>query len=85
MIKVKSIAHLKKLATNSRGIRQDFFIAIAGGLARSSKQIHYDPITKRFSVVHEIDYSFEDGLTDRKLKEQTHIVDAIESGNFYKY
>ena len=85
MIKVKSLAHLKKLASNKHGDRVDFFIAVAGGAGRSSKQINYDPETGLFSLVNEIDYSFQDDLTDKDLKEQTFIVDAIEAGTFYKY
>ena len=85
MVKVKSLAHLKKLASNKAGRRVDFFIAVAGGIGRSSKQINYDPETKLFSVVNEIDFSFQDDLTDQQLKEKTFIVDAIEAGSFYKY
>ena len=85
MKKVKSITHLKKIATNKHGYRQDFYIAIIEGIARSIKQILYDPVTQRFTVIHENDYSVQENLTDIDLKEKTHIVDAIETGNFYKY
>jgi hypothetical protein len=83
--KVKSVAHLKRLATNKRGRRQDFYLAIIEGIARSVKQILYNPKTDLFIVVNENDYSVLEDLTEKDLKEKTHIVDAIEMGTFYKY
>jgi hypothetical protein len=83
--KVKSLEHLKKLAANKNGQRQDFYIAIIEGIARSIKQILYDRATQTFTIVHENDYSIQENLTDIELKEKTHIVDAIETGHFYKY
>jgi hypothetical protein len=85
MEKVLSLDHLKQLATDEKGFRQDFFISLAGGVARSSKQILYDPTVKRFWIVNEIDGSFQDYLSDKQLARHTNIVDAIESGTLYKY
>ncbi|HET6992287.1 MAG TPA: hypothetical protein VFJ43_13220 [Bacteroidia bacterium] len=85
MEKVTSLDHLKKLTTSRDGTRVDLFILLGRGFARSSKQISYDPEYKVFSVVNEIDFSFQDDLTDEDLESQTHIVEAIEKGVFYKY
>jgi hypothetical protein len=85
MEKITSLKHLKKIATSIDGTRTDFFIALGGGIARSSKQILYDPRFKTFDVVNEIDFSFQEDLTEQELREQTHIVEAIEVGALYKY
>jgi hypothetical protein len=85
MKQVKSLEHLKQLAESANGIRQHFFISLAGGVARSSKQILYDPGTKRFDIVNEIDFSFQENLSEKQLRTRTNIVDAIEAGALYKY
>ena len=83
--KIKSIAVLKKAATNKDGNYTEFFIALAGGLARSSKSISYSPSGKTFCISNEIDDSFEEELTEEELKSQTNIYTAIKAGAFYQY
>ena len=85
MQKVLSIDHLKELAKNEESIRQHFFIQLGGGIARSSKQILYDPQTNRFEVVNEIDFSFQFDLSEKQLANKTQIVEAIEAGALFKY
>jgi hypothetical protein len=84
MKKIESIEELKKEATNANGDYSDFFIALNFG-ARSSKRVSYDSENKTFNVINEIDYSYQDDLTEEQLREETHIVFAIENGAFYKY
>jgi hypothetical protein len=84
MQKILSIEELKKEATNKNGDYSDFFIALNFG-ARSSKRVFYDPEENTFSVINEIDYSYQDDLTEEQLRNETHIVFAIENGAFYKY
>jgi hypothetical protein len=84
MQKISSIEELKKEATNKNGDYSDFFIMLNAG-ARSSKRIFYDPEENTFSVINEIDYSYQDDLTEEELRNETHIVYAIENGAFYKY
>jgi hypothetical protein len=85
MKQIKTLEALKKAAKNKKGDLTDFYMLVAGGLARSSKRIIYHPSTKTFDVFNEIDDSFQENLTAKDLKEQTFIVDAIEAGTFYKY
>lgn len=83
--KVKSISHLKRLATNKRGYPQYFYLAITEGIPCASKHILFDPKTNCFFVINEKDPSKKETFTPEQLKETTHIVDAIEDGTFYKY
>jgi hypothetical protein len=85
MTQVTSLEHLKELAKSERGEMQDFFISLAGGIARSSKRIYYDPDANTFDVFHEIDDTWEDDLTEEQLASHTNIVSAIEVGALYKY
>lgn len=85
MIQVKDLNHLKELATNANGDMQDFFISLAGGLARSSKRIIYDPANNTFDIFNEIDDSFEDDLTPEQLGTRTNILGALEGGTLFKY
>ena len=62
----------------------EFYILLNFGL-RSSKRIAYYPETNSFDVHNEIDDSFEDDLTEEQLRNDTHIVLAIENGAFFKY
>lgn len=85
MIQVSSIEHLKELAKSENGSRQHFCILLAGGIAKSSKQILYHPRFKTFDVVNEIDFSFQDDLTEQQLDDETNIVSAIRAGALYMY
>ena len=84
MKKITSIDELKKEASNPNGDYSDFFIALNFG-ARSSKRISFDKESNTFSVINEIDYSYQDDLTEEQLRKETHIVYAIENGALYKY
>lgn len=84
MKRIDSVEELKKEALNTKGSYVDFFILLNGN-ARSSKQISYNPETKRFNVINEIDFSYQDNLSEKQLENKTHIVLAIQSGAFFKY
>ena len=84
MKRINSVEELKKEAASQNGSYVDFFILLNAG-ARSSKQVAYNPETKRFNVINEIDFSYQDNLSEKQLENKTHIVLAIRSGAFFKY
>jgi len=85
MKKITSIEELKAASAydDKKGMAE-FYILLNHGL-RSSKRITYYPDTNTFDVHNEIDDSYEEDLTEDQLKNETHIVTAIECGGFYKY
>jgi hypothetical protein len=83
--KITSIQELIKACCTKSGNRAEFFIALGGGMLRSSKNITYDPEHRTFSVENEIDDTYQEDLTEDQLKSETNIVEAIESGAFYQY
>lgn len=84
MKRINSLEELKKEASSTNGSYADFFILLNGN-ARSSKQISYNPETKRFNIINEIDFSYEWNLSERQLENRTHIVFAIKNGAFFLY
>ncbi|HEY6434959.1 MAG TPA: hypothetical protein VIY47_00080 [Ignavibacteriaceae bacterium] len=86
MKRINSIEELKKEAVydDKRGMAE-FFMLLAGGICRSSKRITYYPETNTFDVHNEIDDSYEENLTEEQLRNETHIVLAIENASFFKY
>ncbi len=85
MIKIVSLEQLKKEAAyNEKSGMTEFFIMLNGGM-RSSKRISYYPDTNTYDLHNEIDDSYEEDLTEEHLKNETHILLAIESGAFFKY
>jgi hypothetical protein len=60
-----------------------FYIFLAGGIARSGKMISYRPQQyKNWIIIHEIDNSYQE-LIDRSLSKRTSIVMAIEEGALF--
>jgi len=85
MKKITSIEELKKESEYIENANTaEFFIFLNGGF-RSSKRITYYPDTNTFDIHNEIDDSFEEDLSEDQLKNETHIVIAIENGAFYMY
>ena len=85
MIRITSIEELKKEALyDEKKGWAEFFIVLNGGF-RSSKGVAYFPDTDTFDIRNDIDDSFEDDLTEEQLRNDTHIVLAIENGAFFKY
>ena len=85
MKRINSIEELKNesIYDDKKGMAE-FFIALNFG-CRSSKRIVYYPETNTFDVHDEIDDSYEEDLTEDQLRNETHIVLAIENGAFFKY
>jgi hypothetical protein len=83
MQKVTSIEQLKSLAYRENGDFVEFYLILAGGLARSCKRITYRPEEgKSWSIINEIDDSYQE-LTDETLSKETLIVEGIEKGAFF--
>ncbi len=84
MKKITSIEELKKesIYDDKKGMTE-FFILLNFNL-RSSKRIVYYPDTNTFDVHNEIDDSYEEDLTEEQLRNETHIVLAIDNGAFFK-
>jgi hypothetical protein len=81
-LKVKSIDHLKTLASAQGDDFADFVLLIAGGLARSSKRIIYYRNTDEFNIINEIDESFEE-VYAANLDAETNLVAGIKNGALY--
>lgn len=79
--KIKSVDELKRL---SKDESIDCFIALMGGICRSSKSVFYDSEGKTFSIINEIDDT-EDVLTAKELYTNSNIGEAIDKGAFYQY
>ena len=84
MKQINSIEELKKEALYDDKSVADFFIMLNGGL-RSSKRVTYFPDTDTYDILNEIDDSYQEDLTEEQLRNETHIIYAIENGAFYKY
>jgi hypothetical protein len=84
MKKVNSIEHLKTEALSHNGEYSDFYINLNFGV-RSSKRILYEADSNTFCIHNEIDDSYQDNLTEDELRNETHIVIAIEQGALFKY
>jgi uncharacterized protein (UPF0248 family) len=82
-MKIKNILHFKELANNENEDFEDFYIVIADGLARSSKRILYRPEDDEFSIIHEIDESFQE-CNSSELGQKTNFIEAIAKGALYK-
>lgn len=79
MQKIQTLAELKKIASGESSA--DCFIALAGGIVRSSKDIHYDG--KVFEIFHGIDGSTET-MTEKQLL-KSNIGKALEVGALFLY
>lgn len=84
MRKIESLEALKLESLNTNGEYSDFFIVLNFG-AKSSKRILYDSENNTFSIINEIDFSYQDDLTEEQLRKETDIIFAIENGALYKY
>lgn len=82
---IQSLDELKKIAEYAeKRDPAEFFIMLNGG-ARSSKRIIYYPDTKTFDVLNEIDFSYQDDLTEEQLATETFIVEAIGKKALFQY
>lgn len=79
-VKIDSLEQLIELSTNCQ---LDCFISLAGGLARSSKDIYYYPETKQFEVFHGIDGHTETYNHQELLA--SNIGEALVKGALFAY
>lgn len=82
---IETIDQLKSECLKKKDDYGNFFIVLGGGLARSSKRIRYDKKTNLFDVHNEIDDTFQDNLSEDKLRKETMIIEAIEKNAFFQY
>ena len=82
---IQTVQELKEICLLQEGGYVDFFIALSGGSLRSSKQISYNLSNNTFSIINEIDNSYQDDLTEDDLRNETNIIYAIEQKAFYQY
>ena len=82
-MRVRNIEHLVSLASNSNGDFEDFYISIANGLAKSSKRILYHPDSEEFSMINEIDESFQE-FHISEIENQSNLVEAMQKGALFK-
>jgi len=82
-MQVRNLEHLKTLSTNDNGDFLDFHISLAGGLAKSSKRILYDPEFDEFSIINEIDESFQE-FHSSEIAKETNLIEAIEKRCLFK-
>ena len=73
---VKSLKDLKRICLNEY---KDFYISLAGGMLRSSKEIMYDDKEKLFHVFSGIDGEFYE-YCETQLFQYTNIIQSIEIG-----
>jgi len=82
---ITSLEDLKKESEyNEKTGMAEFYILLNGGL-RSSKRVVYFPDSNTYDVHNEIDDSYQEDLTEEELRNETHIVLAIENGALFKY
>lgn len=79
-MKINTIVELKEICLDTS---LDCYILLNGSI-RSSKVINYDPITEKFTVLNEIDFS-EQVLTESELFSESLIGDAVLAGALYTY
>ena len=82
-MKVKNLEHLIILASNPNGDFEDFYVSIANGLAKSSKRILYHPEFEEFSMVNEIDETFQE-FHISEIEKQTNLLEAIQKEALFK-
>lgn len=76
---IKSVEQLRKLSSDEA---LDCFIALAGGLMRSSKNIFFDG--ELFIINNDIDGTGQE-LTAAQLYTDSNIGEAIDKGAFFAY
>ena len=74
---------MKELAYRQNGDYVEFYLILAGGLARSCKRISYRPNEEtQWLIINEIDDSYEELSDDNILAKETLIVEGINNGTF---
>ena len=81
MQKIKTIGDIQDIAQVEP---LECFIALAGGMIRSSKTIFYYPELEQYEVTHEIDDTTE-LLSEKEMLENTNIGEALKVGALFAY
>lgn len=80
MIQITSLNQLKELAFRENGDFVEFYIFLAGGIARSCKRISYRPTEReKWLIINEIDDSYQE-LQEKHLSTRTNIILALNKG-----
>jgi hypothetical protein len=80
---VKNLEHLKELANNEKGDMEDYYIILAGGLSRSWKRIFYNKEYDEFSLINEIDESYQE-FPSSEIGSVTNLLEAIKKKALFK-
>ncbi len=80
---VKSLSHLISLSSNKNGDFEDFYILIANGLAKSSKRILYHHEFDMFSMINEVDESYQE-FKSSEISKETNLIKAIRAKTLFK-
>ena len=76
--RIKSIEELKTICSDD--YFQDFYISLANGLARSSKEIRYNEEEDTWEIMNGIDGIYLEYSTTQ-LESYTNIIQAIDNGS----
>lgn len=60
----------------------DFYLLLAGRLAKSYNRIRYDPANNTFGIYHQCDVTEQDDLDEDALARKAMIATAMEKGRF---
>ncbi len=83
MQQISSIEQLKHLAYKENGDFVEFYLLLAGGLARSCKRISYRPNErKQWLIINEIDDTYQE-LLETNFAKNTPIAEGIDKGAFF--
>ena len=82
-MRVKNLEHLKELAFNENGDFEDFYILLANGLAKSSKRMIFHPEFDEFSLINEIDESYQEFSTS-EIATKTNLISAMQAKVLFK-
>jgi hypothetical protein len=83
VIQITSLDQLKELAFRENGDFVEFYIFLAGGIARSCKRISFRPNEKKqWLIINEIDDSYQE-LHEKSLLAQTNIISAINNSALF--
>ena len=75
--RVKNIDELKTICLDDY---QDFYISLANGMLRSSKEIMYNDNEGIFYIFNEIDGTCQE-CTPEQVGQETNIIQAIDNGS----
>lgn len=63
--------------------RAEFYIKFANGLCRSGKEIHFDPVSRKFEIYNEVDDTWQSEISEEDLYSKTSIPEAIKKSSMF--